>query len=68
MTGQDAVGSGHRTSDAPTDTGRLTSASPANEAGEPACYAHLVCPECGGVTTEGHRPDCGLAALAVPPE
>ncbi|MGP7996133.1 MAG: DUF488 domain-containing protein [Streptosporangiaceae bacterium] len=27
-------------------------------AGESACYAHLVCPECGAVTTEGHNPGC----------
>jgi len=33
-------------------------ADPPAEAGEPACYAHLVCPECGAVTTEGHRPGC----------
>jgi hypothetical protein len=33
-----------------------------DEGGEPACYAHLVCPECGAVTTEGHRPGCSLAA------
>lgn len=50
--------------EAPTDTGRLEPANPADDAGEPACYAHLVCPECGAVTTEGHLPGCGLAALA----
>ena len=33
-----------------------------DEGGEAACFAHLVCPECGAVTTEGHRPGCGQAA------
>ena len=37
------------------------SAEPEDEGGEAACFAHLVCPECGAVTTEGHRPGCGLA-------
>ena len=32
--------------------------------GEAACFAHLVCPECGAVTTEGHRPTCDLAGEA----
>jgi hypothetical protein len=29
--------------------------------GDRACWAHLVCPECGAMTTEGHRPGCMLA-------
>jgi len=27
-------------------------------AGDPACLAHLVCPACGGVLSEGHQPGC----------
>ena len=26
--------------------------------GESACWARLVCPECGAMTTEGHHPGC----------
>jgi uncharacterized protein YeaO (DUF488 family) len=38
------------------------------EGGESACYAHLVCPECGAVTSEGHNPACtsGSAAPGSP--
>ena len=32
------------------------------EGGETACWAHLVCPECGAMTTEGHRPSCTFAS------
>jgi uncharacterized protein YeaO (DUF488 family) len=40
---------------------RHQAVSESAEGGEAACYAHLVCPECGAVTTEGHRPDCASA-------
>ena len=29
--------------------------------GEAACWAHLVCEECGGVEGDGHRPGCRAA-------
>ena len=32
-------------------------------AGDPPCLAHLVCPACGAVITEGHRPSCHLEWL-----
>jgi len=31
------------------------------EAGDSACWAHLLCPECGSVLVEGHRPECPVA-------
>ncbi|HEY3978740.1 MAG TPA: hypothetical protein VGM79_15805 [Streptosporangiaceae bacterium] len=30
--------------------------------GDGACWAHLVCEECGAMTTEGHRPSCSRHA------
>jgi len=32
-----------------------------DEGGEAACWAHLVCPECGAIEAEGHRAGCALA-------
>ncbi len=37
----------------------------ADAGGEAACWAHLVCPECGAMESEGHRPGCARAASAV---
>jgi 2-polyprenyl-6-methoxyphenol hydroxylase-like FAD-dependent oxidoreductase len=31
------------------------------EGGDPVCWAHLVCEECGAITTEGHRAGCSAA-------
>jgi hypothetical protein len=30
--------------------------------GEPACWAHLVCPQCGAMVTEGHAAGCAAGA------
>ena len=34
------------------------------QGGEPACFANLVCPECGSVVTEGHAAGCAAAREA----
>lgn len=31
------------------------------EGGDPACWASLVCPDCGAVVSEGHRQGCSYA-------
>ncbi|MGH3848930.1 MAG: hypothetical protein ACRDRT_04385 [Pseudonocardiaceae bacterium] len=28
------------------------------DGGDPACWAHLICPECGAVESEGHCRGC----------
>jgi hypothetical protein len=43
------------------------SAEPAEpEGGEAPCFAHLVCPECGAVVSEGHAEGCRLTSAATP--
>ena len=34
---------------------------PAEAGGDAACWANLVCPDCGAIETEGHRPACPQA-------
>lgn len=38
-----------------------------DQGGDPACWAHLVCPGCGAVETEGHLPDCCYGEVAPGP-
>jgi hypothetical protein len=35
--------------------------------GEAACWAHLVCPDCGAMESEGHRPGCPAARPSPKP-
>jgi catechol 2,3-dioxygenase-like lactoylglutathione lyase family enzyme len=38
------------------------------EGGDLVCFASLVCPECGAMTSEGHRPGCAAQSAARPGE
>jgi uncharacterized protein YeaO (DUF488 family) len=33
------------------------------QGGDRACWAHLVCPDCGAVVSEGHAPGCQAGSL-----
>jgi len=33
-----------------------------DQGGDAACWANLVCPECGAMESEGHRPGCTAAS------
>jgi uncharacterized protein YeaO (DUF488 family) len=43
-------------------------AAAAGEAGDAACWAHLVCPDCGAVVSEGHREGCQASMPQSPAE
>lgn len=36
------------------------------QGGDPACWAHQVCPDCGAVEAEGHRAGCAADRTARP--
>ena len=43
----------------PLDCPLCDTDEPEDEGGEPACWLHLVCPECGAMLAGGsHRPGC----------
>lgn len=48
---------------APLDCPLCDAGAPDDDGGDPACYAHLVCPECGAVLDGPgrHRPSCPAA-------
>lgn len=43
------------------DSEHAPAAEPVTEGGDPVCWAHLVCMECGAVVSEGHRDGCQSA-------
>lgn len=53
----------HDDTDEPDDRNRgETRTSEADVGGDPACYAHLFCPECASLLSDGHMAGCPQAA------
>jgi uncharacterized protein YeaO (DUF488 family) len=42
---------------------RQPDAAAEDAGGEAACWAHLVCPDCGAMVSEGHAPGCAAGRL-----
>jgi hypothetical protein len=59
--GAGTVGVGGRA--APEADGSVSDEDTGGEGGDPACWAALLCPECGGVAGDGsgHWPGCANA-------
>lgn len=53
-----------RPEDAGPEAEAETTSEAPSEGGDAACWAHLVCPECGAVESEGHRPGCTIGRAA----
>ncbi len=64
------AGGEHAAAGPPPPEGEITMVAPLAgddadddaEGGDPVCWAHLVCDECGAITTEGHREGCSAGA------
>jgi hypothetical protein len=72
MTSDKPLRAGREPAVDPVQAARGTSAAAGSEdagdGGDPACWARLVCQECGAVISEGHRAECSRAAdTAGPP-
>ncbi len=42
--------------------GPIEEAIAEQEGGDPACWAHLICPQCGAPTGDVHASTCALGA------
>jgi hypothetical protein len=58
------MGSEHQDRDEQAADPRDAAGPEYTEGGDPVCWAHLVCPECGAITSEGHRAGCAAARAA----
>ena len=58
MAGTATAGYAHAVTGEGQDSGEQVAVGMEHEDGDMACLAHLVCPDCGNVISEGHRPGC----------
>ncbi len=51
----------------PLQAATQAAGSEAGDGGDPACWACLVCEECGAVVSEGHRTGCSYSSRSSRP-